>query len=144
VRRLLSPRWLAVHLLVLAVAAGFCRLGWWQWQRSQSATGGAQNVIYALEWPGFAIFGLVLWVRTMRDELRGRRAGASSRSVPLVPTEASEPDVAEAAARRAVERRQIEQDELEDPQLAAYNRYLAALNERSQRQARREDAGRRG
>ena len=114
-RRLLAPRWLAWHALTIVVAVVFVRLGWWQWHRAV-ATGSAQNMGYALQWPVFALFAVGIWWRVSRDAVRPP-AGAKPRKPPRRP--APEPAPA------------VPVTDEEDPELAAYNRYLAELNEGS-------------
>jgi len=117
VRRLLTPRWLAWHALVLAVAVLFVRLGLWQWHRA-AVTHSPQNLGYALQWPAFAVFAVVLWLRTVRDAVRPPAAG-TRRNPPS------------RTARRPTSQVPVPApvtDE-EDPELAAYNRYLARLNQ---------------
>jgi DNA-binding transcriptional regulator of glucitol operon len=111
VRRIvLSPTWLVGHVLVL-VAFGTCLwLGWWQLDRFDSPTGGAQNAGYALQWPVFGAFALFFWARVIRAELRP----SGDAPQPLAPA--------------AVPNAQIAVDERSDPELAAYNRYLAELH----------------
>src|ERR1700759_2636757 len=46
----------ALIVLVIVAALTCLALGWWQWQRYESATGTGQNLGYALQWPGFATF----------------------------------------------------------------------------------------
>ena len=111
-RRLLTPKWLAWHAFALVAAVVMVRLGLWQWHRSES-THSAQNLGYALQWPAFAIFAVAVWFRTCRDAVRPPADAPKTRK-----TTAPEP----AAAVVPVT------DE-EDPELAAYNRYLARLNE---------------
>ena len=116
-RRLLAPRWLAWHALTIVVAVVFVRLGVWQWERAV-ATRSPQNMGYALQWPVFALFAVGLWWRVTRDavhppadaEPRGRKPPRRPGPVPAPAQQVS----AE-----------------EDPELAAYNRYLARLNEQS-------------
>ena len=79
------------------------------------ATHSAQNLGYALQWPAFAVFGIVVWFRVCRDAVKGP---PEAKPVPAPHAPAPEP----AAAVVPVT------DE-EDPELAAYNRYLARLNE---------------
>ena len=111
-RRLLTPKWLAWHAFALAAAVVMVRLGLWQWHRSEH-THSAQNLGYALQWPAFALFALVVWFRVCRDAVRPPAdAPPKART-----TRAPEP----AAAVVPVT------DE-EDPELAAYNRSLARLN----------------
>src|SRR5580698_3885840 len=77
---LLSPRWWGVHLFVIAAVLVMLRLGLWQWHRSQSSTGGIQNWAYAFQWPCFAVFAIVLWVKTIRLEMTDPDKAAESTS----------------------------------------------------------------
>lgn len=110
-RRVLGPKWVAWHLLAAVLAVTFFRLGLWQWHRAV-ATNSPQSMGYALQWPAFAIFGLFFWWRTVRDAIRPR-----GESTPR------EPKVRPAVARP----RAVTDDE--DPDMAAYNRYLSRLAE---------------
>ena len=67
---MLAPRWWLLHIVVLAIVAGMLRLGLWQWHRAVSGNGGMQNYAYAFQWPLFAVFGIVLWIRTLVEESR--------------------------------------------------------------------------
>ena len=78
-----------------------------------------QNYSYAFEWWLFAAFAVFLWVKTMADSLEDAAAPAEERTGP-------EP-------RPAVVRAPVVDDD-DDPELAAYNRHLAALHARSQAQ----------
>lgn len=69
-RRLLTPRWLAWHALLLLAVLACLGLGWWQLDRAESATGTWQNVIYAVQWPLFAILIVYAWIRAAYLELR--------------------------------------------------------------------------
>ena len=112
-RRLLSPRWLGLHALALVLIAGCLALGYWQLTR---ATGGnTLSWAYAIEWPVFAAFVGWMWVRGMRDYLsqeRGEDPYAERRPPPIKAVR-EKPAVLERAD--------------EDPELAAYNKYLAWL-----------------
>ena len=79
-RRFLRPGWFVGHLLVLAAVLTCLRLGWWQWDRSQEATGSAQNLGYALLWPAFGAAFIYMWLRflqleVIKDVEEGRDAG---------------------------------------------------------------------
>lgn len=114
VRRLLAPRWLFGHAVVLVLAVVSLRLGWWQWHRAVD-TRSAQSLGYALQWPFFAAFGVLVWVRICRDVTRPPETVR-----PEKPQRRAAPEPAPA----------VPVTDEEDPELAAYNRYLAELNER--------------
>ncbi|MFD0691728.1 hypothetical protein [Actinomadura fibrosa] len=116
-RRFLTPGWLGLHLLAIVLCASFLGFGWWQYDRAQA--GNDRSWAYTFEWPIFAIFVIVMWVKMIRDERDG--------VAPPAPQVIEEP--AEAAVTREIIRRQEE----EDPALAAYNRYLARLNAETHR-----------
>jgi DNA-binding transcriptional regulator of glucitol operon len=119
VRRVpLSPKWLVGHVLVLATAVLFCRLGWWQWHRSRETHGNMQYLSYAFQWPLFAGFAVLLWVRIIRDSQRPPASDQRARPRP-VPVDAPQ--------------RATGADEPDD-ELTAYNRYLASLYERDRRE----------
>ncbi|MDP9100725.1 MAG: hypothetical protein M3N21_01040 [Actinomycetota bacterium] len=112
---MLRPRWLALHVVVLAGAGAMLRLSRWQWDRAHR-THSLQNWSYAVEWVLFAVFTIVAYVRIARDEVGGDDAPPAART-----PRAGAPAVSVAAVT----------DE-EDPELAAYNRYLAELTARSE------------
>jgi DNA-binding transcriptional regulator of glucitol operon len=138
-RRFLSPRWLAFHLLVLVLAAAFLGLGWWQLRRA--AGGNALSWGYALQWPVFAGFTIFVWYRTLRDAVRPPGSGHQDGR----PRGSDRPDGA-SAAQAAGRNPELPVPDLparptpaavaedEDPELAAYNRYLAALAEADRQQ----------
>ncbi len=117
---LFRPRWLAWHAFVFAAAFGMLWLGDWQFHRAES--GNALSWAYTFEWPVFAAFGVVFWVKTMIDELR---PGPAPGAVPEVDLQAGPPGRRGAAAGAAG----AAPEEEDDPELAAYNAYLARLNE---------------
>ncbi|HEY3011043.1 MAG TPA: hypothetical protein VGJ63_23715 [Micromonosporaceae bacterium] len=114
-RRLLSPAWIARHVAAVALVTGFLALAWWQFRRASG--GNVLSWAYTVEWPVFAGFVAFIWYREVRDALRGDSPASGS------PTDA-------AAARRPVvtARRAVPGDDDGDPELAAYNKYLAWLN----------------
>jgi hypothetical protein len=79
---------------------------------------------YTFEWPLFAVFAVVFWAKTIRDEFRILRG-----EIPRVQNRlAAEPDLPLTVA--AVQSYTSASTELEvyDPELAAYNAYLSRLN----------------
>jgi hypothetical protein len=127
-RFLLRPRWLGWHLLMVVSFFGMFWLGDWQLHRALSGNG--LSWAYTFEWPLFAVFAVVFWAKTIRDEFRIRRgeipdpravAAAEAESLP-----AGVGSVVQAA--RAVQSPGIAPGEDEDSELSAYNAYLARLN----------------
>lgn len=55
------------------------RLGLWQWHRAESPSGGLQNYAYAGQWPLFAVFTVVVWVKTLIEEVRRDPAAGPAR-----------------------------------------------------------------
>lgn len=130
IRALRLRKWWWVHLLVLAAVAVQLRLGLWQWHRATSPTGGFQNYAYAVQWPIFALFTIVLWVKTVREEAR-REAGQpvereARRPMPAEPVFIDEVD----GVRQGIVTRMPTVDE-DDAEVLAYNAYLARLNARA-------------
>jgi hypothetical protein len=139
-RRFLSFRWLGLHAAMVVIVAGFLALGWWQLRRAEG--GNALSWGYTFEWPLFAGFVVVFWIKAMRDELReaqardGAPAPPGAAAAPASPTEAAPlparlrggpaapaGDVPDGAA----------QPDDDDEELAAYNAYLSRLNAEASR-----------
>jgi hypothetical protein len=66
-RAVLRPKWLCWHAFAVVAFFGMLWLGDWQWHCALS--GNTLSWAYTFEWPLFAIFGVVFWVRTVRDEV---------------------------------------------------------------------------
>jgi DNA-binding transcriptional regulator of glucitol operon len=120
---LLAPRWLALHVLVVAVGVTMVLLGRWQWHVAHVHHGSVQNYAYAFQWWAFTAFAVFMWVRVMRDALR--RAADTAPAPPAQPARTEQEPV---PYRRYVMPRDRHQPM--DPELAAYNAYLAELAER--------------
>jgi DNA-binding transcriptional regulator of glucitol operon len=131
VRKLWTPGWVFVHASVLVLVCGFLALAWWQINRA--AQGNALSFGYAVEWPAFAAFVVFVWVVEMRKAVR---AETDDTAVPpeFLPTDADSVPVAAAETKPAVRARPLRKrneaayDDSADPDLAAYNHYLAWLN----------------
>jgi hypothetical protein len=145
---LFTPRWLAWHLFAVVAVIGMLWLGDWQFHRAMA--GNTLSWAYTFEWPIFSVFGVVFWVKTIRDELHPAPEGADE------PEEISLPGGVRAAASTAGPQRAGDQEGLagagsgtlprehasggqaagprdgaaggEDPELAEYNAYLAKLS----------------
>jgi DNA-binding transcriptional regulator of glucitol operon len=127
--RFLAPRWLAIHALAVVLAAGCLALGWWQLTRAQG--GNALSWGYTVEWPVFAAFVVAFWVKLVRDARRGT-GPAARQPRPARPARTEDTDGAPVrlgpAPARRLERPAPVPDDADDPELAAYNRYLGWLN----------------
>lgn len=147
---------LIVLAVVLAVAA--LALGWWQMERFSSASGTAQNLGYAMQWPLFGAFALFAYFRFVRleqeagapdavgDESPDRATGSPGTFGEAGTTTATDAETAgndrsARSGRRGTtavrEPREIPAGFLPerpraardtDPVLAEYNSYLARLN----------------
>src|SRR5215470_6706042 len=102
-RILLTPRWLSWHLFAVVAVAGMCWLGQWQFERAMA--GNTLSWAYTFEWPIFAIFGVVFWVKTVRDELHPSGAAQAGAADVVLPgaaaaeqASAATPDGAELAS----------------------------------------------
>jgi DNA-binding transcriptional regulator of glucitol operon len=70
-KRLTTGPWLLRHAGMLVLVATFLALGWWQLRRGQA--GNALSWGYAFEWPVFAGFVVLIWLREVRIALRAGR-----------------------------------------------------------------------
>jgi DNA-binding transcriptional regulator of glucitol operon len=135
-RFVFTPRWVVGHALVVAAAVCCVLLGRWQLGRAE-ITHSMQNMAYALQWPLFAVFFVVMWLRMLR--LESRRLDEEADAEQPAEPEAASPDSthsAPAVADRA-ESAVVHDEEDDDPELAAYNRMLAELAARDQESTRR-------
>jgi DNA-binding transcriptional regulator of glucitol operon len=109
-----TPRWVLIHATVVVLVVAFGLLCWWQVGRA--ASGNLLSFGYAVEWPAFAVFVVYVWIKEMRAALHREPPGDH------------EPAVSPDRARVQRPRNEAAYDESGDPELAAYNRYLAWLN----------------
>lgn len=126
VRVLFSRRWLLLHLGLVAAVVGCVALCWWQITRASE--GNPRSFGYAFEWPTFAVILVVLWIRGMREAVRG--PGVVVSELDEVPDEEPNRSLIDGGFTRE---EIIAVDEAEDPELAAYNRKLAALHAADER-----------
>jgi DNA-binding transcriptional regulator of glucitol operon len=116
-----TARRLGVIALCLVSFAGCLGLAWWQFTRFESATGDWQNFGYMLLWPIFGVFPTFMAWRLRR--LRAQDRQPVEKQPPLAPEPPKPARIVDV------------QDET-DPELAAYNRYLAKLNALDQQETR--------
>lgn len=109
-RLALTPRWLLRHVLVLLAVVVCFGFGRWQLGRAEDRHS-ILNWSYTVEWTLFALFAVLCWAWFLRDE---HRSGGPSPK-PELPVRVYQP-VAQQVS------------DAEDPELAAYNRYLSELN----------------
>ncbi len=113
--RWLSRRAFVLHFLLVTVVPGCFLAGWWQVTRALS--GNLLSYFYSIEWPIFAVLGVIAWWQLIHD----------------VPTEAEYENPRR--QRRSLLHRDDEvptpalvwDQALETPQLQDYNQYLQAL-----------------
>jgi len=116
----LSRRAFVAHGVIMVWVPGCIFAAWWQ--ASVAMAGNGLSYLYAVEWPIFAIFGIVLWWNVIHDdpETHGNRRLASLRKV--------QRDSPEPPPTPSMVRRQSQEDE----QLRAYNDYLEQLAQKNQ------------
>jgi DNA-binding transcriptional regulator of glucitol operon len=118
VRVLFRPGWVIRHVVVMILVVSFLALGWWQVTRA--VAGNLLSYAYAVEWPVFAGFAIFVWVKEMR------RALADAGEAPIT-DEATPRPRRPGAAPATSAHVGAAYDDSDDPDLAAYNRYLAWL-----------------
>jgi hypothetical protein len=125
-RFLFRPKWLGWHALMVLIVLGMLALGDWQFRRAES--GNSLSWAYTFEWPIFAIFVIVFWAKTIKDEFRppAQAEGLGDVALPAGRGGAAGLAAGDAGAADAAE------DE-DDEELAAYNAYLARLTAEASR-----------
>ncbi|MGH3546333.1 MAG: hypothetical protein ACRDPW_10485, partial [Mycobacteriales bacterium] len=115
-----TSRAVAFHLLMLLVVTVCLALGYWQLRRGEA--GNIRSYAYAVEWPFFAAAAGYMWWRTMRDDI----SGVSTADPAAVPgDETSQLPGLAGSGNLDLSRYP---DPEPDPELDAYNAYLADLN----------------
>jgi hypothetical protein len=128
-RILLTPRWLGWHLFAVLAVAGMCWLGDWQFRRAMA--GNTLSWAYTFEWPIFAIFGVVFWIKTIRDELHPAADGGTQApevTLPAGVTAGAAGGQAGSLSDGPGSRGDAGEGGAADVELAEYNAYLAKLS----------------
>jgi hypothetical protein len=129
---LVTPRWLSWHLFAVVAFVGMLWLGDWQFRRAMA--GNSLSWAYTFEWPIFAVFGAVFWVKTVRDELHpAKQAEAVQIRLPVGVAAADAAREAGELGTGTSSAGQPAADESGDVELAEYNAYLAMLNKEVKR-----------
>lgn len=87
------PQFIVGHLMVLALSITMFELGRWQWSRAHIHHGSIQNYGYAFQWWIFTAFGVLMWLRIMRDKVAREKF-----DLPAVPTEVARESAVRASA----------------------------------------------
>jgi DNA-binding transcriptional regulator of glucitol operon len=124
----------ALILFVVVAALGCLGLGWWQWGRFESASGTAQNLGYALQWPlfaGFVVFAYIRFVRLEREsrEPEAAETAAAERPQPGLLAKLSKPAGPREIPAGILPERPVAA-RTDDPVVTEYNQYLAELHAR--------------
>jgi hypothetical protein len=118
---------------ILAVWVPGCAVATW-WQVGIALSGDQLGWIYSVMWPCFALFAIVFWWHFVHDDpdTVGRRGLRRIEQEAAVHGDTDTDD-------RDVDEREIAlaRAEAEDPELAAYNAYLAALARETRPSSRR-------
>ncbi|GAA0450298.1 hypothetical protein Aca07nite_44090 [Actinoplanes capillaceus] len=118
-----TPAWMARHLLAIVLTAGCLALGWWQFSRA--ADGNAISWGYMFQWPVFGGFVVFIWFREI--QVARRKAAGEPLTAPEKPAPPRAPGSAVTLGRPVrVDSRPAAPAEA-DPELDAYNVYLAWL-----------------
>ena len=124
---LITPRWLGWHAFAVIATIGMLWLGDWQFHRAES--GNALSWAYTFEWPIFAVFGVVFWAKTIRDEFKPHTDPGDAPEVELPVGAGASAAVGASVGAGGPGARVTEEEDEDDPELAAYNAYLARLND---------------
>jgi hypothetical protein len=125
---LITPKWLGWHAFAVVATIGMLWLGDWQFHRAES--GNPLSWAYTFEWPIFAVFGVVFWAKTIRDEFKPQADPGDVPDVELpVGASAGPVTTGKTGSTPGQDARAAGAEDEDDPELASYNAYLARLNE---------------
>ena len=121
-----TPAWIARHLLAVVLVAACLALCWWQFSRA--AGGNTLSWGYTFEWPVFAGFVVFLWWREVQHALHGPGEPAEPAEPAEQPRQPGGRDESGAVTVGRPVRVPVAAARAEDdPELTAYNDYLAWL-----------------
>ncbi len=119
-----TPRAIGLHVALVLALPTFAILGDWQYHRA--IAGNTLSWAYTFEWPFFACYAIWMWWRIIHDQDLDAE-GLEAQPQP-------ERGPGETKHKREFRpgpscRNSFDPFDESDPELAAYNRYLAQLNE---------------
>jgi hypothetical protein len=122
----------------LAIWLPGCAIATW-WQIGVAESGDSLGWVYSVMWPAFALFGLVFWWFLVHDdpETLGKRGLRRAERQHPGGIEDRPDDAPAGAPDGADQAAALARAEAEDPELAAYNDYLAALAREDRRSSGR-------
>ncbi len=130
-----TPRAVRLHAVILVVVPGFMALC--AWQVSRALDGNSLSWAYVFEWPLFAGYAVYMWWRLVHEAANASPpvAAVTKTTTTAVPNGSGPRDNAAGVARDARGSRHGSPTDgrrsaHEDPELAAYNAYLAELAKR--------------
>jgi DNA-binding transcriptional regulator of glucitol operon len=125
----LSPRAVRLHATLVVVVGGCIALGWWQLSRALSGNG--LSWVYTFEWPFFAAYATYMWWKLLHEPLSETRApeAEASRERRDAQRLLAEQPLLERPREERVQEVGFDPYDETDPELAAYNRYLASLHQ---------------
>ncbi len=125
----LSTRAIKLHATLIVVVAACLFLGWWQLSRALGGNG--LSWVYTFEWPFFALYAFYMWWKLLHEPLSETRAPelAASRKREEAHRMLVDQLLIERPLEDRVEGLGFDPYDESDPELAAYNRYLASLHQ---------------
>ncbi|MGX7678254.1 hypothetical protein ACSMXN_05080 [Jatrophihabitans sp. DSM 45814] len=126
--RLLLPKWLLLHVFVIASCYAMIRLGHWQWIVAHRHHGAIQNYSYAFQWWAFVGFAILMWFRVVRD-WRRRESDQEAEHEALTQAALEGP-------RYVAYSPPVSTEVDDDPERARFNAYLARLNAKDREETR--------
>lgn len=112
--------------MAIVVVAACVALGWWQLSRALG--GNTLSWVYTFEWPFFAVYAVYMWWKLLHEPLHETRAGEIAATRERERERRQKAPVVEQTIAEQVEELGFDPYDESDPELAAYNRYLARLH----------------
>lgn len=127
----LSKRAFGLHAMWVFLVVACGALGWWQYSRAVS--GNELSWVYTFEWPFFAVYGTYMWWKLLHETVSERKARRQTEPAEALATGGAAVAAADGTALASEVGEEgdpvgFDPYDESDPELAAYNRYLASLH----------------